>query len=90
MIEELLKNNDCNVIFVDWENGAGYPFNQAFGDARVVGMKHLILIIITIDRVYHLLTSCQYPIDLPRASLWSSYIHNLYTFPKLTYFFASH
>ena len=38
MIDELLKNSDCNVIFVDWENGASYPFNQAFGDARVVGM----------------------------------------------------
>lgn len=43
MIDELLKNEDCNVIFVDWENGASYPFNQAFGDARIVGMSYLML-----------------------------------------------
>eukprot|EP00111_Clytia_hemisphaerica_P006589 TCONS_00019093-protein len=45
MINELLKNNDCNVIFVDWKDGAWYPYNQAFGDARVVAVEISQLII---------------------------------------------
>ena len=26
-----------NVIFVDWKEGANFPYHQAVGDTRVVG-----------------------------------------------------
>ena len=34
---EILKQGDMNVIFVDWEKGATFPYYQASGDTRIVG-----------------------------------------------------
>lgn len=39
MIDALLNRTDSNVIFVDWEKGAEYPFNQAFGDSRIIAVE---------------------------------------------------
>jgi len=36
---EILKQGDMNVIFVDWEKGATFPYYQASGDTRIVGRQ---------------------------------------------------
>ncbi|XP_057299885.1 inactive pancreatic lipase-related protein 1-like [Hydractinia symbiolongicarpus] len=38
-IDELLKHDDMNVIFTDWSYGAGFPYHQAYGNARLVGAQ---------------------------------------------------
>ena len=43
--EEMLKLDDMNVIFVDWERGATFPYYQAAGDTRIVGRFFLPLVI---------------------------------------------
>ena len=46
-IDELLNNEDMNVIFIEWSNGAAFPYHQAVGNVRLVGktfvLRHLIL-----------------------------------------------
>ncbi len=44
MIDELLKADDMNVIVVDWQKGARFPYHQATGNLRLVGAQtsHLI------------------------------------------------
>uniref|UniRef100_T1J6R0 Vitellogenin domain-containing protein n=1 Tax=Strigamia maritima TaxID=126957 RepID=T1J6R0_STRMM len=37
MKRELLLKEDCNVIFVEWGDGAGLPYMQACANARVTG-----------------------------------------------------
>ena len=37
MRKKLLKAEDVNVVIVDWERGAAFPFVQAFGNSRVIG-----------------------------------------------------
>jgi len=37
LMDALLKREDLNVIFVDWERGATFPYFQATGDTRLVG-----------------------------------------------------
>ena len=40
----LLEREDCNVILVDWSKGAGEPYLQASGNARLVGAQTAVLI----------------------------------------------
>ena len=35
----LLNREDCNVILVDWSQGAKHPYGQASGNTRVVGAQ---------------------------------------------------
>ncbi|XP_071444353.1 pancreatic lipase-related protein 2-like [Hetaerina americana] len=44
IMKALLTRMDCNVITVDWSNGAGIPYNQAVANTRVVGLEiaHLV------------------------------------------------
>ena len=39
MIEKLLKKEDSNVIVVHWEQGARFPYHQAAGNSRLVGVQ---------------------------------------------------
>ena len=36
-VDELLKYENMNVIFVEWAAGAMFPYHQAYGNARLVG-----------------------------------------------------
>nr|XP_047122737.1 pancreatic lipase-related protein 2 [Hydra vulgaris] len=38
-IDELLKYEDMNVVFVDWSGGSGFPYHQAYGNVRLVGAQ---------------------------------------------------
>lgn len=40
----LLSREDCNVILVDWSQGAKFPYGQAIGNARLVGAQTVELI----------------------------------------------
>lgn len=44
MVKALLDREDCNVIFVDWFNGATLPYAQASGNTRLVGAQIAVLI----------------------------------------------
>ena len=46
LMDALLKREDLNVIFVDWERGATFPYFQATGDTRLVGMNEIDFFII--------------------------------------------
>ena len=35
----LLNREDCNIILVDWSQGAKHPYGQASGNTRVVGAQ---------------------------------------------------
>ena len=37
-IDELLKYEDMNVVFVDWSAGSSFPYHQAYGNIRLVGI----------------------------------------------------
>lgn len=37
MMKELLLKEDCNVIIVNWLDGAGPPYTQAVANTRLVG-----------------------------------------------------
>lgn len=37
MVKELLIREDCNVVVVNWMNGAGPPYTQAVANTRLVG-----------------------------------------------------
>ena len=39
MIKALLEREDCNVIFVEWFNGATPLYGQAAGNTRLVGVQ---------------------------------------------------
>ncbi|KAL8610577.1 hypothetical protein ACOMHN_006296 [Nucella lapillus] len=39
MTRELLQHDDMNVIVVDWEKGAQFPYGQAASNTRVVGAQ---------------------------------------------------
>ncbi|XP_065657688.1 pancreatic lipase-related protein 2-like isoform X2 [Hydra vulgaris] len=43
-IDELLKYEDMNVVFVDWSGGSGFPYHQAYGNVRLVGAQLSYLI----------------------------------------------
>ena len=36
-VYELLNNEDMNLIFVEWGNGAAFPYHMAVGNTRLVG-----------------------------------------------------
>lgn len=46
-IDELLKNEDMNLVFVEWNIGAAFPYHQAVGNIRLVGaqVSHIIEVI---------------------------------------------
>ena len=44
MVKALLDREDCNVIFVDWFNGATLLYAQAAGNTRLVGVQIAVLI----------------------------------------------
>ena len=46
LMDALLKREDLNVIFVDWERGATFPYFQATGDTRLVGINEIDFFII--------------------------------------------
>lgn len=35
----MLDREDCNVVLVDWSHGAGFPYAQAAGNIRLVGVQ---------------------------------------------------
>ena len=37
--DALLDREDCNVILVDWSQGARFPYRQAAGNTRLVGAQ---------------------------------------------------
>ena len=37
--DALLNRENCNVIMVNWTKGAGFPYFQATGNARLVGAQ---------------------------------------------------
>ena len=39
MIDALLDREDCNVILVEWFDGAALPYSQAAGNTRLVGVQ---------------------------------------------------
>ena len=43
-VDELLKYEDMNVIFVEWAAGAMFPYHQAYGNARLVGSSNFFLL----------------------------------------------
>eukprot|EP00794_Sanderia_malayensis_P008107 gene8107-8976_t len=44
MVDTLLKVEDANVVVVHWKNGAKFPYHQASGNVRLVGVQagHLV------------------------------------------------
>ena len=38
-MDKLLNREDCNVILVDWSQGAQFPYGQAAGNTRVLGAQ---------------------------------------------------
>ena len=44
MKNALLRQEDCNVISVDWSRGAKFPYGQATGNTRLVGAQAAELI----------------------------------------------
>ncbi|KAK3592298.1 hypothetical protein CHS0354_030440 [Potamilus streckersoni] len=44
MTDEFLKKEDCNVIAVDWGDGAWLPYTRAVANTRIVGAEIALLI----------------------------------------------
>lgn len=44
LVDKLLKNDDTNIIVVDWQKGSRFPYNQATGNLRLVAMMNTHLI----------------------------------------------
>ena len=44
MRDALLDQENCNVILVDWSQGAKDPYTQAVGNTRLVGAQIAVLI----------------------------------------------
>ena len=44
MRKNLLLDSDCNIIQIDWHNGAQFPYSQAAANARLVGAEVALMI----------------------------------------------
>ena len=62
-VYELLNNEDMNLIFVEWGNGAAFPYHMAVGNTRLVGELCSVLKSVFIGYLnspYSFSTQCNY------------------------------